>query len=253
MTIGVILTGFNMEEYVGPCLDAWRQARDARLDGHDFLICAVSVPFAGFPVSEEDDTVECLAAHLVAGRIDHLIAEPRNIPETTARGMALNWLTLSGADIVWQVDIDEMYEFHEIARIVEFVDANPWAAWFRLSLKNYVFDEQTYLTEPFTPPRIHRVRVDGYRAHSFSGDNDIQYGGAITRDIVPQSRFPSVTVPPSVAWVKHLTWQNNDRSRRKIEYQLQGRGWPQCSFAWDDTKGLVFNPALPVPKVARDT
>lgn len=252
MKIGVILTGFNMEEHVAPCLDAWVQARARQLDGYEFIICVVSVPFAGFPVAEEDDTVECLAAHLVAHRIDHLITEPRNILETTARGMALNWLVRSGVDILWQVDIDERYTAADISAVLAHIQRDEWSAWWRVCLKNYVFDESTYLVEPFTPPRIHRVRVDGYRAHSFSADNDIQYGGRITRDIILQGRFASATVPQSVAWVRHLTWQSaGDRSRRKIAYQT-ARWGNVCSFAWDPDKGLVFNPALPVPKTARD-
>lgn len=252
--IGIILVGYNMEEYVTPCLDAWIRARAQRLGGHEFVICAVSLPFAGFPNEGPDSTADILKMHLDLGQIDHLITEPKNIPETTARGMALHWLSDQDCDVSWMVDLDEFYTTHDIQQILEFVGDNPWVDWFRLSLKNYVFDDKTYLIEPFQPPRIHRMRVaDGqYQAHSFSADNDIAYGGSVTRDLISQDQFASLVVPPSVAWIRHMTWQQGDRARRKIEYQLKGRNWPQCSFAWDEVKGLVFNPGLPVPKVARD-
>lgn len=258
MRVGVIYSAYNAREYVERSLAPWvhlkyRYGKMSMPVGHpknpySFTICAVNVRFAGFETETEDGTRELLRAYAARGDI-HLIDAPDNVPEATARGMALSYLK-GQVDVVWQVDADEFYTEADIHAILAYVRANPYAEWFRLSLKNYVFDEVTYLTEPFTPPRIHRVNVRGYRAHSFSGDNDIQYGGTITRDIVPQERFASVTVPESVAWIRHLTWQDNDRSRAKIEYQLNGRGWPQCSFAWDG--GLRFNPALPAPKTARD-
>ena len=57
-------------------------------------------------------------------------------------------------------------------------------------------------------------------------------------------------IPQSVAWVRHITWQNDLRAKAKVEYQVHR--WGRCSFAWDDTKGLIFNPSLPAPKVMRD-
>ncbi len=259
MKVGVILVGYNMEEYVQRCLRAWTDARATKLGGHEFVICAVSLPFAGFPITEEDETTFLLDDYAADGKIDWVISQPRNIPETTARGMALQYLKGAGCDITWMVDLDEFYTTAYIQAILSFVEVNPFVAWFRLSLANYVFDEHTRLVDPFTPPRIHRMRVDGYQAHSFSADNDIAYGGTITRDIIPQDRFPSLTIPESIASIKHLTWlndtsENKARSKAKIRYQLETRNWPTCSFAWDDTQGgLIFNPALPAPKVVRES
>lgn len=256
MKIGIILTGYNMEEYVARCISAWKEAKETKMGGDEFVICAVSVPFAGFPIDEKDGTVTRLNQLRQAGVIDRLITEPENIPETTARGMALQWLKGAGCELFWQVDLDEFYTINEIARILAWVEGNAFTTWFRLSLKNYVFDEYTYLVEPFQPPRIHRLDVMGYKAHSFSADNDIQYGGKITRDILPQDRFASMTIPQGVAWVRHMTWQNNDRSRQKTEYQ-QLR-WGLCSFKWDLVKGLVFDESyylrrgISIPKLSSD-
>lgn len=238
MKIGIIYTAFNTEEYVDESLAPWVDAREAKLGGHEFVICAVSLPFAGFDTGPRDQTQYILRDCLDTQSIDHLITEPENIPETTARGMALQWLRGQGCDVSWMVDSDEFYDLGQIERILSFVETRPDVAWFRLCLKNYVFDNQTYLTEPFTPPRVHRLDLGGYAAHSFSQDNDVVYGGRITRDLKPQEAFASVTVPKGVAWMRHLSWMNDDRARRKQAYQVTR--WGRSDFAWDDIRGLIW-------------
>ncbi len=249
MTIGIILTGFNMQEYVRPCLDAWTAARAQKLGGHEFVICAVSLPFAGFSNDGEDQTTELLRAELAAEHIDNLITEPRNIPETVARGMALTWLKDQGCELSWQVDMDEVFTINEIDRIIRFVENNRWINWFKVSYRNLVFTPDQWLVEPFTPPRIHRLNIPGLEVAGFIQDNDIVYqrGDGV---FVYQVELAHLTVPTSIAHVRHFSWLNNSRSRAKVEYQV--RRWGQSSFSWDDTKGLIFNPALPAPHVARD-
>jgi hypothetical protein len=121
-------------------------------------------------------------------------------------------------------------------------------------LANYIFDDKTRLAEPFTPSRIHRIKAGIYEARGFSADNDVIY--STTGDSSPgdthQDRLPSMTIPESVASIKHLTWQRGERSRLKISYQTKRWG-NVCSFSWDDAQGgLIFNPALPRPKVIRE-
>ncbi len=259
MKIGIILTGFGMQEYVRPCLDAWIAARDStvraqKLGGNTFLICAVSLPFAGFPNDGEDQTTDLLRAELAAGHIDYLITEPRNIPETTARSMALTWLAAQGCTLYWQVDVDEMYEIDQIARIVRFTEENPWIISFSLSLRNYVFNTSTYLIERFCPSRIHRDMCGLSCAHHFYQDNNIAYhrdtgGGQVIETY--DAELPRLTISPMIADIRHLSWLSDLRSKKKVEYQTLRWG-AKCSFAWDDTKGLIFNPALPAPQIARD-
>ncbi len=261
MRIGCILTGYGMADYVESCLRAWIAARTARLDDHEFVICAVSVPFAAFPDSADDGTVDRLAAHLAAGEIDHLITEPKGIPETEARGLALTWLKTQHVDAIWQVDVDEQYTEQDISRIIRYVDANPFVAAFRLSLKNYVFDRATYLADPFTPMRIHRIKAGPLEASAFWADNNVSYQGAGGRT-VRDDALATLTVPATVAWVRHITWLNDERSKRKIVYH-EGHfaSRPEglrCSYSWDETKGLVFNDAYyrfvghPLPRLLKD-
>jgi hypothetical protein len=167
-------------------------------------------------------------------------------------------LSDAGCDIVMQVDGDEVFSPEEIARILDFVEKRPQIPWFRISYRNLVFTRSQCLADPFTPPRIHRLRPAGhkYEARSFWDDNNVAYHGTITRDIKRDLDFPSVTIPQSVAAPLHFTWLNNERSRLKILYQ--NRRWGHSSFVWDESKGgLSFNEdyyqkrGLPLPEVRR--
>lgn len=250
-TYGIIFIGYNTESYISDSLAPWIEARRSSLGGHSYIICAVSLPFAGFPHDNIDNTIPILQNMLDIDQIDHIITEPRNIPETTARGMALSWLKSQDVDIVIQWDSDEILDQQELTQIISTVESNPWIIWFRLSYRNLVFTSDQWLAEPFTPPRIHRIKVNFGEAVGFEADNDIIYQ-RLDGVFLHQRDLSSITIPWSIASPLHYTWLNDDRSRRKIEYQLKGRGWPQCSFSWDDSKGgLIFNPALPAPKVIR--
>ncbi len=238
MKIGIIYVGYNTQEYIDKSLQAWIEARNQRLDDHEFLICAVSVPFEGFPSSTPDRTIDLLYNYYNSNDIDNLITEPKNIHETQARGLALEWLKNHNIDIVCQVDSDEFFTLNEISRIFKFVEFQPFIAWFRLSLKNYIFNQNTYLEEPFTPARIFRIKVNNIEASHFIADNDIAYGNINPRDL------PSITIPKNVAWIKHITWLSDKRSKDKIDYHeshfISRPPGVRCSYKWIDNK-LCFN------------
>lgn len=259
MTIGIIYVGFQCEDLIQKSLTPWINARSARLGGVDWKIAAVSVPFEGFNHGDEpmDQTHKILLDHAAYSEIDYLTIDSKPMKETEARGVALHALvTKFQVDILWMVDADEFYTKQDILDILSFININSWVAWYRVSLKNMVFTEHQYLREPFTPPRIHRVDVAGLKAAWFWDDNNVAYKtidpGRIRRDI----ELASLTIPETVAFVPHLSWLNNSRSRKKISYQLDARGWPECSFSWDDARGgLIFNESyyakrgLPLPEV----
>jgi glycosyltransferase involved in cell wall biosynthesis len=257
--IGVIYCGYGTKDLVARSLEPWVNLRAQYMGQFDrraaIHICAVSVRFAGFE-GEDDGTCNVLREYKARGDIDHLVDGPQNVPETTARGMALTYLRdTAKADIVIQWDSDEVATEEELGRMIRFAEENPFVAWFRVAYRNLVFAPNQWLAEPFTPPRIHRISMDGYRLHSFSGDNDICYGGTITRDILPQDRFPSLTIPGTIANPAHHTWlsdtpENKVRSQAKVRYQMAR--WNHCSFALDSEGNLIFNPALPAPRVVRE-
>jgi hypothetical protein len=256
--IGVIFCAFQAEDLLARSLGPWIETRRQHLGGHEFIICAVSVPFEGFDTSgePEDRTRAILGGHAQAGEIDHAIVRDKPMKETEARGAALRWLVAQGVDTLIQWDSDEFPTTEQIERILAFVAARPHIAWFRLSYKNRVFTPDQYLVQPFTPPRIHRVQPPGtmsIRADIFYEDNGIVYGRTDNPhvDRIPDHYFPSLTIPKSVAWIDHWTWLSDLRSKRKQAYQWAR--WQRCDFAWDDSRGgLIWRDGQPVPETARD-
>ena len=233
---GVIFCGYRCADLLTESLAPWLVARSQKPDGHQIVICAVSLPFEGFDNGPEDGTSYMLNKALQTGEIDHLITGETPVKETEARGTALKWLISQGCDVIWQADGDENPTLNEIRRTLEFISYRPAIPVFRGSLKNYVFNRQTYLTQPFTPYRAHRVYVGSFMANRFWDDNNILYvdpDGRKVKDI----ELATLTIPQSVAWVKHFSWISDDRSRRKCKYQ-QVR-WPSCSFRWNDVEGKL--------------
>jgi len=241
MKPGIIFCGYGTSDLTHRSLAPWIKLRK---EGKCH-ICAVSVKFADF-TGEDDGTTDILRTYLKDGLIDHLIDSPNNIPETIARGMALEWLkNNTSIDNIWMVDSDEIYTLSNIANIFKFVDAHDYIAWFKISFKNYIFDENTFLTDAFTPPRIFRLKHNNLNLRMFIQDNDIGYSD--DKFIYSNASFPNVCIPMGIAWITHLSWLNNERSKRKVEYQLAR--WNNCSFVWNyENNCLAFNPKLPIPE-----
>lgn len=257
MKVGVIYTCFNAENLLPMSLPPWVEARATKLGGHDYVICAVSVPFEAFGEEATDRTRSILGEALNEWTIDHAIVRDKPMKETEARGLALRWLVEQGVDITFQADADERYVAAEIERILAFVAARPGIAWFRGSLRNAVFDAHTFLVEPFTPPRIHRVHLPGgYVADGFWDDNNVRYTRPWEREkmscpVLMDTQLPHLTIPKSAAWVKHFSWLNDSRSRKKVAYQ-EARKW-RCDFAWDESRGgLVWRDPANAPETERD-
>lgn len=250
---GIIWVGYQCEDMLERSLAPWIAARREKLKGHEFVVCAVSVPFEGFEAAHHDMTRLQLYVSQQTGEIDHLIVSDEPMKEVDARGAALRWLRTQGVTYLWQHDADEFITADQIAAIARFVEARP-VDWYRLSLKNQVFAPNQYLIEPFTPPRIHRVyNPGGFVAAGFHQDNNVYYERPWNGERILDTQMASLTVPKGVAWISHESWLNNSRSKAKIAYQ-KARGWPNCSFSWDDSQGgLIWNPALPIPETATDS
>lgn len=246
MKIGIIYCCYQTEDLVSSSLSPWIAARAARLGGHEYIICGLSVPFEGFDHTgaPKDNTRALLGMAISRGEIDHAIVRDKPMKETEARGAALKWLVEQGVDYTLMIDSDEAYSEEDILGLTAYVAQNPFIWCFRLSLRNLVFTEHQYLAQPFTPMRIHRTHLPGgYVATGFWDDNNVYFrrpwegeSGTTVRD----AEGSCLTVPQTIAFPLHYTWLSTDRSRRKIAYQI-ARGW-ECSFRWDDaTNSLTFN------------
>lgn len=254
MTIGLIHVGYKCADTLRDSLRPWLAAKQQGLGGHSFKICAVSVPFESFDSSAlpDDDTRSILGELAHTGAIDHAIVRDKPMKETDARGAALQWLVDEGAQILWQVDADEVFDVDQISRIMAFIEARPHAVWAKVSYRNLVFTPSQYLVQPFQPPRIHRVHLCHCSAAGFWDDNNVYYQEPVTGQRYRDVEMASITVPPAVALVPHFSWMNSMRSRLKSEYQM--RRWGRCDFAWDDRRGgLIFRDGVPPPEVARES
>lgn len=249
MKVGIIYTAYNMQDYLQQSLDAFLTAREKKLANCEFFISAVSLPFAEYKdqIKSPDSTSGLLGLYYVQNQIDSLITEPEYIPEAQARTLAAQKCLDAGCDYLWIADGDEFITIEQIENIIRFITLDKFVTWFRLSLKNYVFNDKTYIEEPFTPPRIWRVQSNGFKFTRFNFDNDAIYNGTVVafgkflNKDVSDKELPSKTIPAQVAWIRHLTWMNDEKSKLKIEYQNKHFGGI-CSYAWDEVQNsLIFN------------
>lgn len=266
MKIGVIAVGRDCADVMDAVLAPWIEA----MARHDIRMCLLSATFKGMegilPPAPDAATVDRMMDYhrRYMGHIN-AVAFDGYMTEAEVRDAGRRMLMSKNVDLIILLDLsDEYYTARDIDRILSFVDRNPFVASFKGSFKNYVFDDKTYLVEPFQPARIWRTVYGDRVLTRVVYDNDCEYarpdGAAAVRD----TALPQLTIPPAIAWVKHLTWPSNERGHSKQRYQearwsfKEGRG-NGCSYAWDDAKGrLVFNPEwyarnrLPLPEVARD-
>lgn len=253
MKIGVVFCSYGMPEYLSATLDPWIRAREDRIGGSEFVIAAVSMPFVeykGFQPADNSTKIS-LSLSFVNRQIDQLfLAEEGDenlLQEHQVRDKALQYLIGENCDLIWLVDGDEFYDIYQIQDILNYVILDKFTSWFRLSLRNYVFDTRHYLKDNFTPPRIFRVKTNGYVVNRFRFDNDIVYRGTVVNnnhftDVeADYTQLPSKTVPEKISLIKHYSWLSNERTKRKIFYQ-NAHFHGLCSFKWNEEKNtLEFN------------
>ena len=262
MKIGIIAQGRNCADVLDDVLAPWIEA----MKKHDIFICLTSATFKemeklGEGPKNTDNTEEKFW--------EYNRKHPNNIiqivfnkyaSEAESRNAARQELQKLGVDLIWLLDLsDEYYTVEQIDNIIKFVKSEPFSIWFRLSFKNYVFDKKTYLTQPFTPPRIWRTNLGGYKLVECVYDNDFIYTNAIGAQI-SDKQLSNYIIPKSVAWIKHHSWLSDERSKGKILYQTShfshGAG---CSYRWNDKEDkLEWNPVYfkkvgeVIPTTAKD-
>lgn len=166
-----------------------------------------------------------------------------SLQEAGVRDKALQFLLREICDVIWLWDGDEFAQEHELTNILSFINRFSDYAWYSTCYKNYVFDEHTYLEEPFTPPRIFRAEYRGAKIDKFYLDNDISYFSAEEK-LISFHQLPFKKIPKTIAFIKHLSWLSNERSKRKITYQKAhfGKYGGGCSYDWDEKNDrLIFN------------
>lgn len=235
MKIGVIFCAYNCEEYVMDSIKPF-------LDDDRFIVSAVSVPFLEYRDIDDmkDGTTDLLKSLHLDGKIKYLTDSPEFIREHEARNLALEHLKKDKVGWIMIVDGDELMTKSDLDNIIEFI-SNDDSLWYRIALKNFVFDKEHYLEEPFCPPRIFRMDSKDYEGVSFYGDNDFNFQHKIFRARKNYDQFPCKQIPQELVWVTHYSWLNDKIGKRKVEYQKSRWGENGCSFSWDEKEGLIFN------------
>lgn len=248
-----------MEEYLNKSIEPWILVRRDKPNNLEFIISAISCPFDAYKDKNlaEDDTLACLQNLYNNKLIDYFFTEPRYGNEAEIRNVALKPLIDSKCDYVILVDADEIYTIDQIISIFQFVLKEQFICWFKLSLKNYIFDDKHYLSEPFQPPRIFRVKHGVTNLDSFYHDNEPNY--KLKDELFSFKSFTNKVIPVNVAFISHYTWLNNEKSKNKCEYQAKRWGKHMCSYEWDKQNNCLkynldyynrFN--IPLPTVVEE-
>lgn len=229
--IGVIFTVFSeTEENINRCLNPWIQ--------DDIKIVATSCQFLKYNKEDNSNTVDILTKLVGQSKILDFISKDVE-REHEARDMALQRLKKENVDSFVLLDSDEFYIKEEIDNIKSFVQRDSFITWFSINFKNLVFDGDHYI-DGFCPPRIFRAKSsNGFRIKRVYWDNDICYEDTNGNEI-DYKQLSHKVIPKSLAFPLHETWLNNERSRKKVNYQNSHFG--HCGYKWNEQENkLEFN------------
>ena len=236
MKIGLIAAAYNCGEYLDDVLKPWSE----RKDKHDIYISIIHVCFKenqelGLPTRSADNTEKILEKALEENIIDYYESTEEPLTEPEARTRCLDDVKKHDIDYLWSLGLDEIYTVEEIEKIIKFVEFNKFISWFNINFKNYLFENDTWI-DGFAPPRIFNARCnEGIKQLYY--DDDVIYNDGSDYKILS-----NLEIPRSMAHIKHMTWLNNETSRRKCEYQKSRWGEDFCSYLWDyDEEKLKFN------------
>ena len=226
MKIGILLSAYNSEDYIDECLKPWFNLKSE----FDITIGCNSGMYKEYIDFGFEPKNKPTLQKLCNYDLDFLITTGQKslLGENDSKNSVLHVLKNS-CDLVWILDSDEFYTESEIRNILNYINQTPQYDWYSVNFKNYTFTNKLFI-DGFHPPRIFRTdRNEGINEFYF--DNHIKYNDGENFDTKPNS-----VIPREVAWVKHLTWLNNDtRSIEKIPYQ-NNRFVNGCSFQWDECK-----------------
>lgn len=252
MKIGIIFCSYGVPEYLEKSLNPWIELKKiGQSQDIEVEIAAVSDIFKEYwdmNTSKDLITFPKLKQYLDNKNIDflygvdHTLNENRSLlSEAEIRDKACQYLLSKKCDLIILWDGDEILDLLSLINTLDYVKNNPFYAWFSIHYKNLTFNNNTY-TKGFCPPRIFRAKFNNYELKRCSWDNDFEYYGTITRDIIKQEQLPNRKVPDGILNPIHYTWINSTRSKNKVDYQeshfAHGAG---CSYKWDEKLGLQFN------------
>jgi hypothetical protein len=246
MKIGLICALYNSIEYVEKCFSAWIAYRS--LNPGKLVIICIDTKFKETEdnnpnPNSNDGTLELLNKYKEDGLIDYVITAPPGLMEHESRNLGLEIAKKEGCDLLASVGSDERFLYQDIESILEFIKKKKFICYFKLNYKNYVFDDKHFI-EGFSPSRFWRINYGDMTLKEFYMDDDLSYtNGSIT---VHDKALACLTIPKSVAFVSHDSWNSPQRSKAKCLYQMShfskfhnGDESVACAFKWNEEKGNI--------------
>jgi autotransporter strand-loop-strand O-heptosyltransferase len=234
--IGLLLTAYNCENYVNPCLDPWMKLKEK----HNIKIAVNSGMFSDYKALGFENRNQGTLDKLNKYKFDYFIkTDDQNLlDEDSSRNKCLNYLiNEQHCDLIWILDADEIYKELEIENIINYVNKND-ALYYSVNFKNYLFTKD--YSSDYLPPRIFWTNKNS-GIKKFHFDNHITYNDNSVSEALPHHE-----IPKNVAYVDHYSWLAEDsRTKEKIIYQnkrFAGEENAKCAFVWDDNYDcLIFN------------
>jgi len=212
MKIGIVLTAYNVDDYISQCLRPWLELKK----DYNLLISCNSGMFKDYHQLGFKEKNENTTSILVNSKLDFLVTTngENSLDEDYSRNLCLSFLNRNNCDIIWVVDGDEIYSKNEIKNILDFIIKNPEHSSYSIEFKNYTF-HYPYFTKGFRKPVIYRTNFNDGISH-FTFDTYIQYNDGTHIDNI----LKCCPIPKSICFTNHFSWLESDtRTLEKIKYQ----------------------------------
>ncbi len=240
--IGILWAGYCCENEIMDNLNPWFNRVGSETD---FVFSCVSTPFEGYELGNNHETIKALEFLLQSKLVQFVNISSEPMTEADARNLALQPLLKEKCDYVIMLDSDELYSEKDLHNILYFLnnEDNQFYGLMKIEFRNLVFDNKHYVKN-FSPSRIWKVNLGNYRLGSVIYDNDCEYigdNGLKASDKILASKLISTELVNPL----HLSWNNYERSCKKIKYQESRWNPPLgngCSFKIDEeNKRICWN------------
>lgn len=229
MKIGISTIGYNSYDLLNKCYSSWNTLKDI----YDIKICFshgcfIETHQLGYPILSEDNTHVLAKEMTDKGIIDYFrLYETPQLENDMWTQNFVDLKKIFDIDLLIMVNIDEIWETHEIKTLVNFIKDNQDTDYFKINFKNYCIDYSTWVDDFIVPRAWFVNKNNGLKR--FYRDELVEYNNG-KKDIQSIDKI----VPKTMVFPKHYSWVGSkEYLQRKLRFQ-QLR-WGVCSYAWDYT------------------
>lgn len=230
--LGIIFTSYATENLTTQSLEPW-------LKQDDIKVSAVSFPFINFDKLDNSKNLEILRnlKEKYKDKFISLRTGDFHVTEEYARDKALQDILLF-SDFCMILDSDEIYTIEEINKLRQYINDNGgFHPIMKIEFKN-LFGDIHHFIENFNPARIWKKNIlDVFSLTKCYYDNNFIYKNNITNEEFKDTDFLHHIIPKEILQPVHYSWNDPERSKRKVQYQEKHFG--VCSFRWNNEKNKI--------------